>query len=268
MLKLIKQIILKSINWTRGYWNRIAFKLSGKTQNNRQELETLRNKYSGKRCFIICNGPSLKADDLTKIHENGDISFAANKIDKIFSKTPWRPTYYSVFDEKFQRTLLSTMQNIDCECQFYRTDSYLTTRKIKDKKVLWLHTDGNRKYLNNPKFSENLANVAYTIATVTYISLQLAVYLGFREIYIIGCDNSYGIEVLKDGTIVNHNKQSYFEGSDKKDSAKIVGATWQMNIAYEYARKYADEHGIKIFNATRGGYLEAFERVDFDTLFS
>ena len=91
--------------------------------------------------------------------------------------------------------------------------------------------------------------------------------LGFREIYIIGCDNSYGIEILKDGTIVNHNKQSYFEGSDAK-SQKVAASTWQMNIAYEYARKYADANGIKIFNATRGGYLEAFERVDFDTLFS
>ena len=204
---------------------------------------------------------------MTKIHENGDISFAANKIDKIFPKTPWRPTYYSVFDESLQRTLLSTMQNVDCECQFYRTDSYLTTRKISGKKVLWLNTDGNRKYLDNPKFSENLANVTYAIATVTYISIELAVYLGFREIYIIGCDNSYGIEILKDGTIVNHNKQSYFEGSDAK-SQKVAASTWQMNIAYEYARKYADANGIKIFNATRGGYLEAFERVDFDTLFS
>lgn len=248
--------------------NRIAFKLSGKTQINQQELEALHNKYSGNRCFIICNGPSLNAEDLTKIHENGDISFAANKIDKIFPKTPWRPTYYSVFDEGYQRTLLSTMQNVYCECQFYRTDSYLTTRKIKGKKVLWLNTDGNRKYLDNPKFSENLSDITYAIATVTYISIELAVYMGFREIYIIGCDNSYGIEVLKDGTIVNHNKPSYFEGSDKNDSTKNIGSPWQMNIAYEYARKYADKHGIKIFNATRGGYLEAFERVDFDTLFS
>ena len=264
----MKKKILETICWARRYINRLAFKLSGRSHSNQQDLEDLCNKFSGKRCFIVCNGPSLKPDDLTRIQENGDISFAANKIDKIFPRTSWRPTYYLVFDDSFQRTLLSTMQKINCECQFYRTDSYLTTHKIKGHKVLWLNTDGNREYLDSPKFSADLSKVVYAIATVTYISLQLAVYLGFKEIYIIGCDNSYGIEKLKDGTIVNHNKTSYFDGSDKNDSAKIVGETWQMNIAYEYARKYADENGIKIFNATRGGYLEAFERVNFDKLFS
>lgn len=264
----MKKILFGTIGWARVCINRFAFKLSGRLHSNQQDLGALRNKYLGKRCFIVCNGPSLNPDDLTRIHENGDISFATNKIDKIFSKTPWRPTYYLVFDNSFQRTLLSTMRNMECVCQFYRTDSYLTTRQIKNHKVLWLNTDGNRKYLESPKFSEDLVDIVYAIATVTYISLQLAVYLGFKEIYIIGCDNSYGIEKLKDGTIINHNKTSYFEGSDKKDSAKIVGETWQMNIAYEYARKYADENGIKIFNATRGGYLEAFERVNFDKLFS
>lgn len=264
MLDTIKTIGLNIINGI----NNLAFNFSGKTKYNHKELEVLRNIHLGKRCFLVCNGPSLKANDLTKIHKNGDISFAANKIDKIFPNTPWRPTYYSVFDTKFQRTLLKTMQNIDCECQFYRTDSFLTTRKIKNKQVLWLNTDGNRQYLEKPEFSENITDVVYTIGTVTYVSLQLAVYMGFKQIFIIGCDNSYGIERLKDGTIINHNKASYFAGASDKDNKTIIGATWEMNIAYEYARKYADEHGIKIFNATRGGYLEAFERVDFDSLFS
>ena len=41
-----------------------------------------------------------------------------------------------------------------------------------------------------------------------------------------------------------------------------------MTKAYEAFRRYADENGIKVKNATRGGKLEIFERVDFDSLFS
>ena len=41
----------------------------------------------------------------------------------------------------------------------------------------------------------------------------------------------------------------------------------QNLLAYQSAKKYADAHGIKIYNATRGGNLEVFERVDFDSLF-
>jgi hypothetical protein len=96
--------------------------------------------------------------------------------------------------------------------------------------------------------------------------IQLLAYMGIHEIYIIGCDNSYAREIKKDGSIQTHNVASYFKGSNAKDMANAA-ATWEMNIAYEYARKYADSHNIKIFNATRGGHLEAFERVDFDGLF-
>ena len=34
--------------------------------------------------------------------------------------------------------------------------------------------------------------------------------------------------------------------------------------AYMAAHQYADSHGIKIYNATRGGELEVFERVELD----
>ena len=60
--------------------------------------------------------------------------------------------------------------------------------------------------------------------------------------------------------------KSYFEGSDDSDQ-RMAASVWQMNIAYECARKYADMHGIKIYNATRGGNLNVFERVCFDSLF-
>ncbi len=33
-------------------------------------------------------------------------------------------------------------------------------------------------------------------------------------------------------------------------------------------KKYADKNGVKIFNATRGGMLEVFERVDLDDMFA
>ena len=36
---------------------------------------------------------------------------------------------------------------------------------------------------------------------------------------------------------------------------------------FDSGKHYADKHGIKIYNATRGGKLEIFDRVDFDTIF-
>lgn len=258
---MLKSILYKTFHLSRKLYSIMLYKLDG----NHNEVISFKEIHKGHRAFIVCNGPSLQTKDLNMIHNNHEISFASNKIDKIFSKTNWRPTYYTVMDEGLQYSLLSNMNNVPAIAKFFRIESYSTTRKVKGK-CYFLKTDGNRKLLENPKFSENCDDKIFTIATVTYAMLQLAVYMGIREIYIIGCDNSYGREVRKDGIIINNDKISYFEGSDEKDM-KNLGYIWELNIAYEYARKYADEHGIKIYNATRGGHLEAFERIDFDSLF-
>lgn len=260
-----KSYIVRLRQIFREHWSVFIFNLGNTSLVNSEKLSKLKDAYKGKRIFIVCNGPSLIAADLDKIAGSGDYSFASNKIDKIFSQTAWRPTFYCVSDETFQFSLLETMQKIPAKVKFFRTVSYMTTRRAGGNCV-YINMNGDRALLNHPRFAEDCSKVLYGIATVTYVMLQIAVHMGFREIYIIGCDNSYGKEVKKDGTIVDNGTASYFAGSDEKDRA-TVAATWEMNVAYDFARRYADEHGIKIFNATRGGYLEAFERMDFDLLF-
>lgn len=259
-----------------GYYNRakntclkkisvICFRLSKEYSQNHKSLLDLRNRHQGKRAFIICNGPSLRPEDLDKIQENGDISFACNKIDKIFDRCKWRPTYYAVLDETYQFSLLKTMNEMSADIKFFRRESFWKTRHVDGNKV-FLRAIGNKNLLKNSKFSEDCSKRLYTIATTTYSLFQLAVYMGIKDLYIIGCDNSYAREIGKDGKIRNTGRASYFAGMDSKEQATAV-STWQMNIAYEYASKYAKEHGFNIYNATRGGYLEAFERIDFDKLF-
>lgn len=260
--KLISKLgkkILRSLSLMLYYCN------IKKRNNNSIEFESLRNVYKGKRIFIVCTGPSLTAGDLDKIKENGDYSFGCNKIDAIFSRTEWRPDFYTVIDETYQFTLLSNMKKIPAKVKFFGENSYIATRKAGGK-VIWMNTDGDRGLLDNPKFSEDASKIVYTIGTVTYAMLQLSVYLGFRDIYIIGCDNSYAKNISRDGKITETGRMSHFQGSEKNTN-EIPISIWEMEAGYNYARKYADANGIHIYNATRGGYLEAFERVDFDSLF-
>lgn len=265
-MKSFRQIYRDLRAATRFNLSLFMYNHSKQKRSNEELFPQLRNKYAGRRCFVVCNGPSLKPADLDKLAEKQEITFASNKIDKIFNQTKWRPTLYSIIDEYLQFTLVNTANNVPAEYKFFRQNSFLATRKVKGQCV-WMNADGDRGLLEHPKFSENANEIIYTIATVTYAMLELAVYLGMREIYIIGCDNSYGVERKKDGSLFNNGQPSYFAGASASDNKNSVGATWEMNVAYEYARKYADAHGIKIYNATRGGHLEAFERVDFDSLF-
>jgi len=233
---------------------------------NNRDLNALKDSCAGKRMFIVCNGPSLRPEDLDKLQEKGELSFVSNSIDAIFSKTKWRPTFYSIFDEKAMYTFLDRMNRIPSKWQFYRKNSYMVTRKTINPSV-FITTNGSHKLLDDPKFSPDCRKLIYCIGTVTYSMIQLSVFLGCKEIYIIGCDNKYPVQKTRDGRLIRTDGKAYFAGDDAHGDGMAAVPVWQMDIAYDAAKKYAEANGIKIFNATRGGCLEAFTRVEFDELF-
>jgi hypothetical protein len=78
----------KIINQLKYLHRQLNYKL------NYLELSRLKNKYKGKRGFVVCNGPSLKISDLDLLRN--DVSIATNRIYLAFEKTEWRPNYYIV----------------------------------------------------------------------------------------------------------------------------------------------------------------------------
>lgn len=263
ILSSIKNTLSHTRRRLRGAFSQMAFARSERKKESDELVASLHNAHTGRRAFIVCNGPSLRAADLTRIHDNADISIASNKIHQIFTQTPWRPTYYCAFDEVLQYHLDDILPVVSAQASFLRREAFNATRRFSQP-IAWLRAYGSRSLLDTPRMSTDLSQGIFTIATVTYAMIQVALHMGIREIYIIGCDNKYAREVKQDGTIVTHGGPSYFAGA-KPDA--IPASTWEMNRAFENAARYAAANGISIFNATRGGYLEAFPRVDFDTLF-
>jgi hypothetical protein len=122
---------------------------------------------------------------------------------------------------------------------------------------------GHFSYTENrlPAFSDDITCGMYQCGTVTYDALQLAVYLGFRKIYLLGVDFDFSADYKAKS---NHFTDNYYS---EKSRTAYFERELQMK-AYLAAKEYAEAHGIKIYNATRGGKLEVFERVDFDSLFA
>ena len=273
MLNFTKKVIRHTIILFLHTVSVIYVTVSGKRKVSLDYLKSIQNKYSGQRCFVIGNGPSLKAEDLDRL--KGEVTFASNKIYKIFDHTDWRPTFFTIFDEGVGKSegVIDGINSFECEMKFVREEGQYIFGKIKDP-VCYVRSLSSRKYLDNPNFSEDMTKKAYSIATVTYISLQLARHMGFSEIYLLGMDNQYAFSMLRDGTIVkSENGKNYFsdkdDGSPKKQEQipQYVPATWEMDVAYAFAEEYSWKHGFRIYNATRGGKLEVFERVNFDSLF-
>jgi hypothetical protein len=96
-------------------------------------------------------------------------------------------------------------------------------------------------------------------------------YMGFKEIYLLGVDHNYSKYTDANGNVVEDpTVQDYFStayDSDFKTSiARDLGSTTQAFIDIE--RLSRERSDFKVYNATRGGKLEVFQRVDFDSIFN
>lgn len=218
-------------------------------------IEKFNAKHNGDSCFIVATGPSLRASDLDVLNNNGVICFSVNSIYRVYSETNWRPDYYVVDDYRAIANVSDMIGNIAKKAAFVGDSCETFTTHEHGDDIYMFHKHYEYAYDTLPKFSDDFAQRSYTGLTVTYTCLQLAVYMGFRNIYLLGVDCNY----------VNGSRQNYFFNSSEADHMDHNDGG--MILAYRAAMKYADENGVKIYNATRGGMLEVFERVSFDSLF-
>lgn len=224
------------------------------------ELVKFRNLYKDKRCFIIGTGPSLTLNDLEKL-EN-EITFGTNTLLKIYSKTNWRAMYYCIIDP-------NTYQNLEEELIEQKIDSlFYPNNRILDIKIdgscfALNHSNIYKKYLPQlfkfTKFSDNIEKQVYDGASVIYATIQIAAYMGIKEIFLLGVDCNYSTKNTQHAEGMAYSNYSY-KWSEDTSLTMIEG--------FRIAREYADANGIKIYNASRGGMLEVFPRIDLDEVLS
>lgn len=230
-----------------------------------KELIKYRDIYKGERIFLVGNGPSLKAEDLNKLHANRALSIAFNKIYKIFERTDWRPTYIGVSDPDIARTIEEDKLNGITVFQGDNIKHWERGYELKNS--IKFHLINNDFSPNMPLFSEDICMGTYRGCSVTYdMGLQFAVFMGCTEIILLGMDHSMTGNADNKN---NHFCEDYFDHGEKNvySERRLLYRKDEVTLAYEAAKTYADKHGIRILNATRGGNLEVFERVDFDNLF-
>lgn len=217
-------------------------------------IEKFHNLHKNEKCFIVATGPSLTTEDLEKLREKKVLCISMNSIYHIFDKTDWRPDYYAADDYRELEESQNKIEKLLKGKKFIGDTSEKFWKKSYGEDIYCYHKC--YEYYRNrlPKFSDDFSKRSYTGATVTYTCMQLAVYMGFKEIYLLGVDFSYNGE----------DKNSYYKHFYEEKKLESRGFEQQVRLAYMSAEKYTREHGIKIYNATRGGKLEIFERIDFD----
>jgi hypothetical protein len=244
----------------------------------RSRLENIHGVYAGKRCFIMGNGPSLNKMDLEFFKD--EIVWGSNRCYLLFDQISWRPNFYTAVDTRVVPDNAEEINGLSNELNdtvFFFPSDYRYSKILKsNKNVYWFKqiilNDNNLPFT---MFSTNVDDFIYSVRTVTITALQLAVFLGFNPIYLIGCDTSYQVPksvkfengnsdlLISTKNDPNHFSPEYF-GEGKKWHDPHVD---RMIFHYKQAKKVCDEIGVKVYNATVGGNLEVFPRVDYRTLF-
>ena len=233
-------------------------------------LNIFKNKYIGRRAFIIGNGPSLKKLDLTRL--KNEITFGVNSIFYHFETMGFKPTFYVVEDTLVAEDRADEINNLTGMVKIFGT--YLNYCLADGEDVIWANVIFDyTNYPGFPNFSRNAAESLWVGGTVSYLCMQLAYYMGFSEVYLVGFDHSYTIpkDAKIEGNVItsvaddsNHFHPEYFGKGKRWHDPKLD----RMELAYKHAKEVFEQNGRIIYNATAGGKLEVFPRVDYGRLFA
>jgi len=230
-------------------------------RRDRNRLRAYRNRHQGERCFIIGNGPSLKKTDLSLLRH--EITFGMNRIYLMFEELGFPTTYFFAIN-----TLV--IEQCASEIRVLPMPKFLTWRSRRwmsgDTGALFVDTD----YRGKESFSDDLTGRVFEGGTVTYVALQAAYWMGFQEVVLVGVDHTYSTKGPANATVVsqsedpNHFHPEYFGR----------GFRWQLpdleasERSYQLAREAFEADGRKIIDATVGGLLDIFPKVDYKSLFT
>lgn len=263
--------IRKNVNYLNHIYYTLRFRLSGLgilINKNEKSLKSYKNKHIGERCFIIGNGPSLKEMDLTPLRE--EITFGVNKIYLNKEKMGFLPTYYVIEDYLIAEDRAKEINELTGPIKFVPTFLDYVLKK-GDSTINFNAFVNYSDPKFKPYFSQDCSRRIGVGGSVTFMCLQLAFYMGFKEVYMIGFDHNYPKMGDKSNSNIivttendeNHFTPNYYTKGERWHDPNVE----RMELGFTTARENFSKANRTIKNATVRGNLEVFERIDFKSLF-
>lgn len=220
-----------------------------------RRLERFRGMHSGQDCFIIGNGPSLNKMDLRPLARYH--TFGLNKIYLMFEKVDLNLSYL-VATNPF---VIEQSREVYPNLSFPIFLSWTASRGVMPRKshLYFLHT------LNIWSFYEDITQPICEGNTVTYVAMQIAYFMGFKRVFLIGVDHnfkqkgkSHEVQLLE-GEDENHFHPDYFKGQPWQ-LADLYGS----EISYHLANYHFMRDKRQIYDATVDGKLQVFPKIAYE----
>jgi uncharacterized Rossmann fold enzyme len=253
---------------TRAFIRYIRFR-----KNESPRLLKFKDIHSGQRCFIVGNGPSINKQDLTLLKE--EFTFATNAFALHDKFEQMNISYYCVSDPLFwrrkggvPRPIYEKLLKQPDMILFLEQTGRILGNLFPQGRVYYLFLDYYHRVRDGYVSMDISKRTYYGHTVVIDFCIPLAYYMGFKEIYLLGCDCDYNLEEAPDFS------KSYFYSGNKKPqeeassyAARIVAEAQEWIFSgYQVIKNKLEKENVKIYNATEGGKLEVFERVRFEDI--
>jgi len=207
-------------------------------------IESFKDIHKGERCFIIGTGPSINNTNLDSLQD--EICFGVNTLYRGYDNLKLRCQYYAVSDPWVWQNHWQGISKLDTQLFIWKSIISMHTPICP---YTALNTAPIPMWMSNRMSEDAAYNVGWGETVIIDVALQMAYYMGFSKVYLLGCDSTY------EG---KHRFDS--DGSDVPTSNAIKGNWSHIFKSYQICKEAYETDGREIINCTVGGKLEIYKR--------
>ncbi len=225
---------------------------------HRPRLKKFMNIHQGEDCFIIGNGPSLKKMDLAPL--NDYYTFGLNKIHLLLEKTNLNASYHVAVNPLVIEQCSTKIERLNCPSFISHRSGKRIIKSLNH--VYFIMTQG--PYVPYT-FQGNLLQSLHEGYTVTFVAMQIAFFMGFKRVFLIGVDHNF----IANGKV---NEKQYLSGDDPNhfDPTYFSNKEWHLpdleasELSYHLARFFYSRDSRNIYDATLNGKLNIFPKISYE----
>ncbi|MCD7954224.1 MAG: hypothetical protein LUG93_00395 [Lachnospiraceae bacterium] len=260
-------------------------------RNFLKDNEKYKNLYKGKRCFVLGNGPSLNSVDFSAL--SNEYTFTVNQLSRRADFDKLKTNFHIWVDTLFfdlnsdnaaDMELLEVMKKVKTEgnspVNFFKWEAHRMIEQYN------LADELNIQYIAEVRYDDRSSilkrNVDFTrtipwMESVTCYAICLAVYMGFKEIYLLGCDCTGFINIASSKmkqaensvyayNISSNEKERLERMFNKRRIRDELNAYVGLFDEYEVLGQYCKKNGVLLCDATDGGLIDCLPKVDLENV--
>jgi hypothetical protein len=241
-----------------------------------------KNIHRTERCFILGSGHSILTNDLTKLkheivitqnhfHSHKDIQIIHPKYHVVIPK--FHPSEYDQDWIDWIQEMEKVLPNDTTYFFGSNTKNIIDTKTGIAEKTYYVSTGYHSITLRHAKI--DITKRIMNVPTVITQCITIALYMGFRKIYLVGFDLDQICQLTKGrdnvrfyghSQITRNEAEKNYENSYASSGFDFFNQ-WMIWRQLNLLKEHAEKRNIEIINAANGGMLNVFPRNKYDSLF-